>query len=460
MATLASTLRTAALHVREKELSGQLDTAGKRLADGAAQPDASHLWRGLLDAFTSRAWDSWDKIVDEVRRVNGLTGDVARFDSLNGHLAAAAPSGPGISQSAGEESVTGDAGTALRAWEWRQADTWLRAITSTDDPALLQGQLEAKLKAAAKTTAELAAESAWLGLAERLTDAERRALTAWVQALKKVGKGYGKYASHWRAEAQRAMKEAQTAVPVWIMPTHRVVESFEAITAKFDVVIVDESSQCDLFGLAALSLADKAVIVGDDKQISPSAIGTDESAVHELITQHIPDLPQAALLDIKSSLYDLAKMRFPGVIMLREHFRCLPEIIEFSNNLSYGGSILPLREQLSDPTWQSVIDIHVPDGFRDPARDTNEAEATFIATKIAELCADDRYQGKTFGVISMLADGQAARIEELLIEHLGEKEFERGSSAAATRITSRATSGTSCSSPSSSRPGRADGLAR
>ena len=115
------------------------------------------------------------------------------------------------------------------------------------------------------------------------------------------------------------------------------------------MVIVDESSQCDMFGLAALGLAHKAIIVGDDKQISPQAIGTEESAVHELILQHIPDLPQAKLLDIKTSLYDLAKMRFPGVIMLREHFRCLPEIIEFSNQLAYGGAILPLREQPADP---------------------------------------------------------------------------------------------------------------
>jgi very-short-patch-repair endonuclease len=220
------------------------------------------------------------------------------------------------------------------------------------------------------------------------------------------------------------MKDAQTAVPVWIMPAHRVVESFDA-TAKFDVVIMDESSQCDLFGLAALSIADKAVIVGDDKQISPQAVGTDESEVHELITQHIPDLPQAALLDIKSSLYDLAKMRFPGVIMLREHFRCLPEIIEFSNQLAYNGAILPLREQPADPSWQSVIDVHIPDGFRERGSDTNEAEADFIVGKIAEMCGNTRYDGKTFGVISLLGDAQAALIEGKLIESLGEAEVER-----------------------------------
>ena len=423
--TLADTLRTAALHVREKALAAWLDAVHKHLADGVSQPTASYLWRSLLGAFTTSSWSQWDQLVDEVRRLNALTADAARFDAVAARLGAVAPIWASrIIESAGESAVVGSAYTAARAWEWRQAESWLRGITTADDPAALQRQLEAKLRLAASITADLASESAWLGLAERLTDAERRALTAWVQSLRKVGKGTGKYAAHWRAEAQKAMREAQSAVPVWIMPAHRVVESFDPVTTRFDVVIVDESSQCDLFGLAALSLADRAVIVGDDKQISPQGIGTDESAVHELIMQHISDLPQSGLLDIKSSLYDLAKMRFPGVIMLREHFRCLPEIIEFSNQLSYNGAILPLREQPTDPSWLSVVDAPIADGFRDKGTDTNEAEADFIVDKIAELCGDPRYDGMTFGVISLLGDGQANLIQGKLVERIGEKEME------------------------------------
>ena len=398
----------------------------KHLADGASQPQASGLWRSLLDAFDASAWEQWGRIVGEVRRIRALAGEVARLDELTRGLAEVVPVwADRITGSRGDEAVAGPAATALRAWEWRQADTWLSAITGADDPATLQRQLEGKLRAAATATADLASDSAWLAVAERLTDAERRALTAWAQALRKVGKGTGKYAHHWRAIAQQQMAQAQAAVPVWIMPTYRVVESFDPATAMFDVVIVDESSQCDLFGLAAFGIARQAVVVGDDKQISPQAVGTDESAVHELIRQHIPDLPQAELLDIKTSLYDLSKMRFPGVIMLREHFRCLPEIIEFSNQLAYGGKILPLREQPADSAWQSVIDVHIPDGYREPGTDTNPPEADYIVGKIAELCADARYDGKTFGVVSLLGDAQAQLIQGKLIDRLGEQEVER-----------------------------------
>ena len=426
LVALGKVLETATYYERQQTLAARLDGLRKYLADGASQPHASNLWLRLADDFERSSWGDWARDLDEVRRIRGLAADVTRLDALRRELSGPAPLwADRIVGCNGDETVAGAAAAAPRAWEWRQADTWLRAITNADDPATLQRQLESKLRYAATTTAELAAASAWLAVAERLTDAERRALTGWVQALRKVGKGTGKYASHWRAVAQENMAQAQTAVPVWIMPTYRVVESFDPATSMFDVVIVDESSQCDLFGLAALGIAKKAVVVGDDKQISPQAVGTDESVVHELIMQHIPDLPQAELLDIKTSLYDLSKMRFPGVIMLREHFRCLPEIIEFSNQLAYDRKILPLRELPADPAWQSVVDVHVENGYREPGTNTNAPEAEYIVDKIAELCADPRYEDKTFGVISLLGDAQAALIQDLLIKRLGEQEMER-----------------------------------
>ena len=36
--------------------------------------------------------------------------------------------------------------TALRAWEWRQADTWLGAIMGADDPATLQRERDEHLR--------------------------------------------------------------------------------------------------------------------------------------------------------------------------------------------------------------------------------------------------------------------------------------------------------------------------
>ena len=65
------------------------------------------------------------------------------------------------------------------------------------------------------------------------------------------------------------MPLCQTAIPVWIMPLNRVVESFNPRNNKFDVLIIDEASQANILSLAVLYLAKKVIVVGDDEQVSP-----------------------------------------------------------------------------------------------------------------------------------------------------------------------------------------------
>ncbi|GIU88473.1 MAG: hypothetical protein KatS3mg009_2988 [Acidimicrobiia bacterium] len=423
---LAATLHDAALRFRQREIEAEFARHREWLTRGSAAPEASPLWAQLAEAFDEQRWATWDELRRETDRLVRLAPRVKRLDELVDRLRAVAPSWASrILANRGDPETAGPPELATDAWRWRQADTWLSKVTGEAEPSELQRQLELKINRVATLTADLASALAWRRLSENLTDPQRQALTAWVQSLKKVGKGTGKYAAKHRADAHRAMRKAQEAVPVWVMPMHRVVESFDPAATKFDVVIVDESSQCDIFSLAALAVARKAVVVGDDKQISPQQVGIDQAAVHDLIAQHLSEIPHSDLLDITSSLYDIAKRTFPGVIMLKEHFRCLPEIIEFSNQLAYNGEILPLREEANDPLWTPVLDVHVVDGYRELANDTNPPEAKFIVEKISELCGDPRYDGKTFGVISLLGDNQAHLIEQMLIDALDEREIER-----------------------------------
>jgi hypothetical protein len=122
------------------------------------------------------------------------------------------------------------------------------------------------------------------------------------------------------------------------MPLARVEETFDPRTTHFQVVIVDAANQCDVLGLLALYLAERAVVVRDHEQVSPLVIGQQISDVEHLITQHLAGIPNNILYDGKMSLYDLAKHSFGGLIRLLEHFRCVPEIISFSNELSYNAT--------------------------------------------------------------------------------------------------------------------------
>ena len=115
-----------------------------------------------------------------------------------------------------------------------------------------------------------------------------------------------------------------------------------------DWIIIDESSQVLIpEGIAALSKARNAVIVGDDKQLGPIFHGWDESKQE----------PPAPRFDVRSlSLLDSVKMMSDSAqvpsTLLKEHYRCHPAIIEFCNRMYYDGELIPMRapaDDASDP---------------------------------------------------------------------------------------------------------------
>jgi len=221
------------------------------------------------------------------------------------------------------------------------------------------------------------------------------------------------------------MEKCQDAIPVWVMPLHRVIENLKITNKPFDVVIVDESSQSDVFALAAFFRAKKAIVVGDDKQISPENVGRDQSDINDLIVRYLSGIPQKERLDLQTSLYEIALRIFPGNLMLKEHFRCVPEIIQFSNDQFYGGEIeelrMPNKSEMLDPPIRTI---RVINGRREESTAAiNFPEAQSLVEQVVACCEDDNYSGKTMGIISLQGFEQARVIEEILRDKLGDLEI-------------------------------------
>jgi very-short-patch-repair endonuclease len=100
-------------------------------------------------------------------------------------------------------------------------------------------------------------------------------------------------------------------------------------------------------------------------------------------------------------------------LMLTEHFRCLPEIIEFSNSLSYNGRIKPLRDASNVLITPSVVEHRVPNGNKN-SKKVNEAEVEHIVSIIQAMIEQEEYKDQTIGVISMIGSEQSAEIERRL----------------------------------------------
>jgi very-short-patch-repair endonuclease len=310
-----------------------------------------------------------------------------------------------------------------RGWNWARCNSWLNRVTDTRDEAILNRELQRLREDQASLIEKMVAEKAWRHCFDKMADHELTNLKAWKQEMKLVGKGMGKHASRHRDNAKKHMKECRSAIPAWIMPIYRVAQTVSPRAELFDVVVVDEASQAGPEALFLTYLAKKMVVVGDDKQISPETF-IDQDKVGHLQKMHLEDFPNSNIFGVEFSLFDIAKIFYTGLIRLTEHFRCMPEIIQFSNNLCYTDTpLVPLRQHGMERLEPLQV-VEVSDGYERGERNViNPPEAEAITNKIAECVEDSRYENRTMGVISLLGRSQAQYIEELLRKRIGPVEM-------------------------------------
>ncbi len=316
----------------------------------------------------------------------------------------------------------------VEAWNWARADSWLRRLADPGEQQRLSDNLYGQCKRVQSSVASLAAAKAWCFCLSRLTEREAGHLRAWQLAIQKLGGGTSKFASRYRREARLNLEGCRTAIPAWVMPLYRVAETIDPRAEAFNVAIIDEASQSGFEALLLHYLAKRVIVVGDEKQISPSWVGVNREDVVRLRERHIMDLPFSDAFDIENSFFGLAQVRMGSPITLREHFRCMPEIIQFSNDLCYSQTpLIPLKQYGTDRLTPTIVVVHVADGYQrgTASRATNRPEAEAIVARIAACCRDVSYKGKSIGVISLLGDAQANLVRGLLLDQLGPEVLER-----------------------------------
>lgn len=412
--TLLSEVRSRAARAWHLKAARELAQLGDLLA-----PYRGRVCRRLAKAVSAGDIESYGGALLEFRRLLGLQALAARRQDLLIRLEKCAPRWVAAFRNRTSPHDTANApGDAQIAWRWRQYADELERRVQLDERVLMERlhQLQAELRG---VTADLIDRRAWLGQVRRIDLASRQALQGWTDIQRKIGKGTGKRVPELQAEARRLLAKARNAVPVWIMPLNRVADSLDLSQGRFDVVIVDEASQSDVMGLLGWFLGERICVVGDHEQVSPLAVGQKLDEISALISDHLDGIPNALLYDGKTSIYDLARRSFGATIALREHFRCVPDIIDFSNHLSYDGEILPLR----DPTRVQrphVVEFPAPTLFGAlQSGKTNLAEARSIAALLKASIALPAYEGKSFGAITLLGDEQAGLIQTLALELVG-----------------------------------------
>src|SRR6218665_325921 len=304
------------------------------------------------------------------------------------------------------------------AWFWRCSRTFLDSIDVHDELKKLHAQRHETEYSLSNIYKELIAAKTWLGVYNNSPESVQQALQQYLNSIQSIGSGTGVRATRHRRNAQEAMRRAYLAVPCWVMSQQRVSESIPPELGLFGLVIVDESSQSNIWAFPVLLRGKKLLIVGDHKQVSPGAVGIAEEKIKELCRRFLPNQPHASEMAPDKSIYDLARVVFAGSsTMLKEHFRCVPAIIEFSNREFYQNEIRPLRipnrTQRLDPP---LIDVYVKSGYR--KGDTNPPEAKAIVDEIESIIADPTLAGRTVGIVTLQGTTQAAHIHDLVHQRI------------------------------------------
>ena len=193
--------------------------------------------------------------------------------------------------------------------------------------------------------------------------------------------------------------ELFTSIKVWLLTPEVVSEILPLKPELFDMVIFDEASQMYIEkGIPAILRAKSVIIAGDSKQLRPSNLGsgridfnTDDDDMESFSAE---DSGIAALEE--ESLLDVARFKYPPM-MLDFHYRSkYAELIAFSNYAFYGGK-LNVSPNPFPPASPPIKVVKVKGAIWE--KRSNRAEAEAVVDNIKSFFRN-RKNNETIGVIT------------------------------------------------------------
>ena len=227
-------------------------------------------------------------------------------------------------------------------WEIDEAIRGLRerleTLPSESELVSLATQLKEKQAA---VSAKLM-RSRWLEHAKGLDTSTLQKAHCYASALKQQSGSYDPSTyGDLKASVENNLPSALEVFPIWATTNLSAKTNLRLTPGLFDIIVIDEASQCDIpSALPLLYRAKRAVIIGDPNQLRHVATLYEESDVEAAGKFGIaPD----AFLYNTHSLFDVAERSVgthPGTLLLKEHYRSDAQVIGFSNEEFYKNQLV------------------------------------------------------------------------------------------------------------------------
>lgn len=249
----------------------------------------------------------------------------------------------------------------------------------------------------------------WVQLAPtRLTTAQRRDVADYAAVLQLMAApDADRVHPSVRQKARTLQAKATPMFPCWAVTSLSARGRVPMEPGYFDLVVIDEASQCDIASaLPLLYRAKRSAIIGDPMQLRHiSALTRPRDS--ELQHKHgLVDTRLGWMYSV-SSLFDVAAsfVAAENIINLRDHHRSHADIVGFSNAAFYEGRLRVATRypQLKRPntTQPGVVWQDVKGSVARPAEGgaLNAAEARAVVDALVDLLVTQRFAG-TVGVVT------------------------------------------------------------
>lgn len=297
--------------------------------------------------------------------------------------------------------------------DWPVAD--ITTVFAAFSPERMRARIE-QIEAELEKSSFEDAKARWLDRLAEDTEA--------VRAVDSLEKGLRQYRGEIGERHYGDFRQALRAIPIWVT-TAQAAQAIPLEPELFDIVVIDEASQCTLTNLLPLMYRGKTLaVIGDDNQLPaiPTIQQSEELALaRKFGIEEYLSLVGHATNDVYKAATESLPRRRADVVMLTEHFRSHPQIIGFSNRHIYQQRL----ELKKDPDWGKRLPIgsgvHTRQVVGSAARGRdgrswlNKAEADQVIRLVTELRAGDGRELR-IGVVTPFAAQKEylrERIDEL-----------------------------------------------
>ncbi|MGL4757827.1 MAG: DEAD/DEAH box helicase [Patescibacteria group bacterium] len=211
-------------------------------------------------------------------------------------------------------------------------------------------------------------------------------------------------------QARKVMEDIVDSSPIVFSNILKAINNLPDKKNFFDYILVDEASQCNSIAVVPLLTSTRSLIViGDPQQLKhiPNPAITKKIANKTL--EELEIISEKGFDYIDLSLFDYVDLirinSYQPELFLTYHYRCNPDIIEFSNTNYYNSRLKLIKEETNSSLhWHNIQGQASTLNF-------NDVEANAVYTRILHYLKE--YKPSEIGVISQYRN-QVSRIKKVL----------------------------------------------